>query len=197
MHTELNSGGEIFRLGKAMKKYNPEKWRREKREIQKKRFQEKYPRPACPSWITFTHTVEPDDYYDISWVGKFTSRWEPGAIFHSNDPREYKWFVPENSFESAYRWYQKNGYSKQVAYELSQAQVRQDYELAKNYESVVICVTMYMHGEKVDTTCTGDVLLGDDYKLAKEYESEVVEELKHELLSQYSWKITTKEYAYA
>lgn len=36
---------------------------------------------------------------DLSWIGKFTDKWEKNAIEHNGDRGTYKYFVPANTAE--------------------------------------------------------------------------------------------------
>lgn len=186
---------DTIKLKESMARYDKDKWA-QARQNRWSKIRGFVP-IKCPPWITFDVEVEPDYWPDTSWLGKFTDRWEPGAIKHSDDRREYRWFVPENKEEDTFDWYHVHGYSKQVAREHAKRQVHEDYHIAKNFESYVITVKMYMHGEFVDSQSLGGVMLGSDYKMAESYKQEIARELEQDLLHQHRWKITANQYAYA
>jgi hypothetical protein len=83
-----------------------------------------------------TVTIEPDYDVDLSWLGKYISRFEPGAIdrsfggSRSLDRNEYRYFMPENPVdvkaESA--CYSKKGMSKHEANCAARSMIYTDYE---------------------------------------------------------------------
>lgn len=135
-------------LGATLQKYDPDKWSNLKYSCRTRRFQ-----MPIPATAEFEISVEPDYDADWSWCGEFTDRWEPGAIFHSNDPKVYKYFVPENKPQDTYRYYHRVGYAKQVAWEKAWEQARQDYKLMCQEIQYVVCVKLKL----------GDKIIGQEY----------------------------------
>jgi hypothetical protein len=91
-----------------------------------------------------------DECPDVSFLGSFTDKWEPGAILHNRnrDRNTYKWFVPGNSEEGHRKSLRAMGYTKHDAYTLARSYVRQDYQRMLGLDrgdwfSVGIVATVY------------------------------------------------------
>lgn len=76
-----------------------------------------------------------DEMPDLDYLGYFSDEWEPGAIFHSDDSSQYRYFIPaSNAPEEAER-----DYRRMVDYCDSQ------------WTMVGIIVTAYQDGQEVAT----------------------------------------------
>lgn len=162
-------------LGQTIKMYDPEKWRAKRYESRSNRA---YPKIQPPDYVEFVVTCDPDPDADWSWCGEFTDKWEPGAIFHSRDPRLYKYFVPENKVEDHFKWYHEHGYSRQVAWEISQSHVRQDYRTMLEECQYTVCVTLKISDQEIDQEFLGGVFLDNRGNVP----ADTVEEMKQELI---------------
>jgi hypothetical protein len=76
-------------------------------------------------------TVEPEDDFDISWIGEFTDH--PGNQFaferKNANHTHYKYFVPSREYDPAD--YTKLGWSKHAAYLKCLADRKTDWQLAE------------------------------------------------------------------
>jgi len=75
-----------------------------------------------------------DETPDLSFLGRFSDRWEEGAVEHSTDPREYRWFIPAVTAQEHFRELRKLGrYSERSARRMATRCVRQDHDRLKTY----------------------------------------------------------------
>lgn len=113
-----------------------------------------------------------DEYPDVSWIGKFSDTWEPGAIKHlpgwcgnnydRPNPGTYGWFIPANGAEEARRWYARAGYARHDAWLTAQRQVRSDYERMDQITFYDLKVTVFRAGVELAVDYLSGIDLGDD-----------------------------------
>lgn len=100
--------------------------------------------------------VMPDDDNDYSHLGEFTDTWEEGAVAHSTDPREYKYFVPAISEEEHYKGL-RGQYGKNEARRLARSYVDQDRRAAAEYQSCYVKVSVMLDGRELGSAGMGGV----------------------------------------
>jgi hypothetical protein len=143
-----------------------------------------------PDFIRF-EIKQVDDYDgDSSFLGQFTNHWEPGAINHyakqyghdGKDSHTYKWFVPENSYESQKQALRKCGFCKVDADRIARFYTEQAYKRANDYGDqwsfVGVVVTAY-----VGETEVGEASLwGIETDSGQAYFDEIAYDLKCEIV---------------
>lgn len=69
-----------------------------------------------------------DEDPDTSWLGKYVTRWEPGAIRrHNRGQRECEYFVPAIPYEEHWKSLRKLGYSKGESDRLARQYIYEDF----------------------------------------------------------------------
>lgn len=120
-------------------------------------------------------SIVPDDAPDMSWLGTFTDRWEPGAIRVPDDgrPRVWcyapaaftyaRWFVPSGmrgTYEELRAYYSRAGYSRGDADYRARKDIRGDMMVALGYYPYGIVVTVSLAGVELGHDslwgCDGD-----------------------------------------
>ena len=153
----------------------------------------------CATWeaegFTIRVRLEYDEHPDLSYIGKYVSRWEDGAIKRPNAGRnEYEYFLPAfTDFKAQAREFSKLGFDKQTAnlkaraIPLSQFKFMEDLNNG-NVSFVGVIVTASRSGIEL----AQDSIWGVEYtgrnnpyidEIAQDCESEVIAEAKNNLHS--------------
>jgi hypothetical protein len=148
---------------------------------------------AYPDFIRFEVEQTEDDYNDYDTLGKFTDRWEPGAINHFAKQYGYdgqsrdtcKWFVPANDYASVRRDLIKMNYGKTQADAAAREYVAQDYKRAATYgdhwSNLIVTVTAYVGSMEVGSASLGGVESDGDQAYMTEIENDLRAEIMSEL----------------
>lgn len=117
---------------------------------------------------------------DLSWMGKFTSNWVPGAIAHEparHDRTLHRWFVPGISYEEHFNQLIIMKYGKSEADRLARQYVKRDYDRLRKYgddwEMLGVIVTVSLS----DVEFAENSLWGIESDSDEEYFIEVADEL--------------------
>lgn len=172
-----------------MKIYNLDSYKNKKQAILQARRNQ--PIDSFPDFIRFEIEEKEDNDPDLSYLGEFTDKWEPGALNHfakqyghnGRDNREYKWFVPCNTYASHRKGLIEMKYGKVLADSLAREYVAQDYKRSKDYGTywymVGIVVTAYVNDIEIGTASLWGIETDSD----ESYKTETIEELKHEIMA--------------
>ncbi len=173
----------------SLNRYNPNKWDNAKSEILTERYRlrmrNKYGFDPLdpPDGIEFSTEIIQDDFFDLSHLGEFTSKWEEGALSHSRragDRFDHEWWIPTYSANERFRDLQKMGYSKGLADYYAHTQVFADYyrhaDYGNGWSMVGVKVTLLLSGKEVDQ----EALWGIESD-SEQYSLEAADELKFEL----------------
>lgn len=144
---------------------------------------------------SFTVTIQVHDDYDYDWLdsrGKFTDRWEDGAIENPESQynnRVYKYFVPANSEESHYNGLRDLNYSRTEAHELARSYVLQDMKIAADpnqagYYAVYVTASAYLKGVELGTDSLYGIELKYNDKDSDSYLNETSWEIAHQAVSE-------------
>jgi hypothetical protein len=151
---------------------------------------------SAPAWIDTLATdghverdgfelvlsITPDDYPDVSFLGEFTDRQEPGAVPNPEgryDSRLYRWFVPAITEDEHYRGLRDLKFGRAQARDLARSYVRQDLELARDYAPVIATVTAHRAGVELGSASLGGI---DDEDYARSWD--VLGDLASEALAE-------------
>lgn len=132
--------------------------------------------------FTLRLSIEPDYDPDISWLGTFTDRHEPGAVANPDgrfDSRVLPWFVPAITEDEHYRGLRALKFGKARARELARSYVLHDLETARDYAPVIAFVTATRAGVELGRAALGGI---DDENYARSWD--IVGDLVEEALEE-------------
>jgi len=130
-------------------------------------------------------TAQPDDYADLSWIGSFTDKWQPGAVKRQHVGRhEYAYFVPENPTDWHRRELRKLNYGKGEAALLAASYTRSDLHLLETYgdrwQEWLVTVTASRAGIELGQSSVGGVGGSENHAKTLDYLTETAFELAGE-----------------
>jgi hypothetical protein len=141
--------------------------------------------------FTVILTLENEEGYDFSWLGKLTDKWQPEALPTGGGRHEYKYFVPEYSLARRYKDLRAGGEAKGPAARRAAEQVRADMRFylgcGVDWWPVYVRAKVQYKGVTLATSSMGSVEAGlphsDEYiaDLAAEVMNEAVAEAREKL----------------
>lgn len=120
-----------------------------------------------PAGLRVRVTWEDDDEADVSLLGKFTDKWEPGVVV-ANKPGSHaghllRYFLPSVTAAEQRRELWARGYSRGVAGRLAESYVRRDMEMARTPTAVSVRVEVVADGPvPLGMASIHEVFLSDD-----------------------------------
>lgn len=111
--------------------------------------------------VTATATLERDP--DISWLGRFSDRWAPGAVV-ANPPHTNfcRYFHPARSYAEHRRHLHHSGHSRHHAHTLARAAIHHDLAFARDPRIATIEVVVSRAGIRLGSAGLGGTDLTDD-----------------------------------
>jgi hypothetical protein len=101
-------------------------------------------------------TMKPEECPEIDMFGKFTDKWEKGALLVNRfDRNKYKYFVPEEKESTLKAYYSSVGFSRAESTLKAKKTVWETYKLAKDYSPLIVCVSVYKNGVKLASDSIG------------------------------------------
>ncbi len=147
--------------------------------------------------VDFHITRHLDDHADLSWLGKWSSQWEYGAIDRTRtghwSRNEYEYFIPECNAEvqrDIQGYWAHRGESRHQAWLRGQEQAKREYELMESFGDdwwmVGIVVSIDIDGVEVASASVWGVedgYLGPDAN-TEQYQEDTIKELIAECKAQ-------------
>lgn len=117
--------------------------------------------------------VEDDQWPDLSWLGKWSDTWAPGAIPNPEHHEGYKagtvcrWWIPAQTEDEHYRGLRAMKYGRTRARELARSYVIQDFRRACELVPVVATVSVSRAGIELGRASLGGI---DDEAYARSWD---------------------------
>lgn len=154
----------------------------------------------------------PDEYPDVSWLGRFSERWEAGSIkiprfylpgeYARNYCTKYIYYIPMNTIAESWRWFrERSGVSRHEAYTTAIRYAQEDMQrlidlyygrwyplgivVTVSIESILIGRARVKSLELADAACWGFESDGGEENLQHEEDTlieEAVEEARRILM---------------
>lgn len=120
-----------------------------------------------------TIKVGDEECPDLSFVGEFTDKFEPGAIKRNKPGRnEFKYFVPGNSFEDHRSSLNKMGFSKGESGRMAAEYVHRDMKMLEDgIRQVYVTVTASKAGVELGSDSLGGIDVSDKEGLGEMIEA--------------------------
>lgn len=126
---------------------------------------------------------EDDDDADLSFLGKFSDKWERGAISHDrHDSRSYRWFLPTSTEADHYKSLRDMGYGRRDAREMSRRYVIQDYKRMVEHGQSWIMTGVRVTASRAGVTLGNASLWGIESDSDAASVDEIVDDLTSEAL---------------
>lgn len=107
-----------------------------------------------------------DECPDHSYIGKYSSTWEEGAIRNPEsiyDRGVYEWWIPCTTEAEHYKSLRDMKCGKTESRELAHSYVRDAMKMMQDMQSYVVTVTAYVNGIELGSDSLGGVDVSDDY----------------------------------
>lgn len=178
-------------LRRSMRKYDRNKWIRERENMRRKRniVPDDYDLPDGAEWIV---RIEPDESPMLDFFGYFDNTWDPDALDHWRKQGyieghrtygECRYFHPKTDLRKEAAMFNNLGYSKQVSYEMAVDNIQQEYDLVRTYGETwmdnIVLVSLQINGHEVASDVIGGVSDHDSG-----FMDDIIAELKAECIAQ-------------